>query len=207
MRTALQCADALPTRGRGDQIIRSHRVTLNPYLTFDGNACEAMAFYAAVLGGDLRVSTFAEFGDPGNEGVMHAQLQTPAGFTSMASDMPPGMGDGYVAGTNISISLSGNASNELRGYWAGLAEGGTVTMPLEKQMWGDEFGMLDDRFGITGWATLPGRRPHRTEVCVHGQRALNGRNPGLVANAAESGSAVCGPEGGEIRTRSRPRRA
>lgn len=77
MRTALQCADALPTRGRGDQIIRSHPVTLNPYLTFDSNAREAMEFYAAVLGGDLRVSTFAGFGDPGNEGVMHAQLQTP----------------------------------------------------------------------------------------------------------------------------------
>ena len=25
-----------------------------------------------------------------------------------------------------------------------------MTVPLEKQMWGDEFGMLVDRFGI-GW--------------------------------------------------------
>lgn len=135
--------------------------TLNPYLTFDGNAREAMEFYASVLGGDLRVSTFAEYGDPGNEGVMHAQLQTPAGFTLMASDTPPGMGEGYVAGTNISISLSGDERDELRGYWDGLAEDGTITMPLEKQMWGDEFGMLDDRFGITWMVNIAGAAPEQ----------------------------------------------
>ena len=37
----------------------------------------------------------------------------------------------------------------LRGYFQRLAEGGTVDMPLEKQMWGDEFGMLTDKFGIS----------------------------------------------------------
>ena len=29
-----------------------------------------------------------------------------------------------------------------------LSDGGTVTMPLEKQMWGDEFGMCVDGFGV-----------------------------------------------------------
>ena len=29
-----------------------------------------------------------------------------------------------------------------------LSDGGTVTVPLEKQMWGDEFGMCMDKFGI-----------------------------------------------------------
>ena len=27
--------------------------------------------------------------------------------------------------------------------------GGTVIMPLEKQMWGDEYGQLVDKFGIS----------------------------------------------------------
>ena len=53
-------------------------------------------------------------------------------------------------GTNISISLSGDNADELRGYWEKLSDGGTVSAPLEKQMWGDEFGMCEDRFGI-GW--------------------------------------------------------
>lgn len=53
-------------------------------------------------------------------------------------------------GTNIAISLSGDDADELRGYWDKLSAGGTVSVPLEKQMWGDEFGMCVDRFGI-GW--------------------------------------------------------
>ena len=36
------------------------------------------------------------------------------------------------------------------GYWDKLSDGGMVTVPMEKQMWGDEFGMCVDRFGV-GW--------------------------------------------------------
>ncbi len=123
---------------------------LNPYLNFNGNAREVMTFYQQVLGGDLAISTFGEYGQEGegSEGVMHAQLETPDGFTLMASDTAPGMGE-VVAGSNISVSLSGD-DDVLRRYWDGLSEGATITMPLEKQMWGDEFGQLTDRFGI-GW--------------------------------------------------------
>jgi PhnB protein len=121
---------------------------LNPYLNFNGNAREAITFYQQVLGGELNISTFAEFGGgEGGDGVMHAQLETPDGFTLLASDTGPGMGE-VTAGNNFAVSLSGD-DDALRGYFAGLAEGGTVTMPLEKQMWGDEFGMLTDRFGIS----------------------------------------------------------
>jgi PhnB protein len=77
---------------------------------------------------------------------MHAQLETPAGYTLMASDTPPGME--HSGGSDISVSLSGDDADELRGYFAKLAEGGSVTMPLEKQIWGDEFGMCVDPFGI-----------------------------------------------------------
>jgi PhnB protein len=122
--------------------------TLNPYLNFNGDAREAITFYQQVLGGELNISTFAEFGGgEGGDGVMHAQLETPDGFTLMASDTGPGMGE-VTAGNNIAVSLSGD-DDALRGYFAALAEGGTVTMPLEKQMWGDEFGMLTDKFGIS----------------------------------------------------------
>jgi PhnB protein len=54
----------------------------------------------------------------------------------------------YNPGDTITISLSGDDGDDLRGYWAKLADGATVTMPLEKQMWGDEFGALVDKFGI-----------------------------------------------------------
>jgi PhnB protein len=51
-------------------------------------------------------------------------------------------------GGAITISLSGDDEAELRGYWDGLVDGGTVTMPLERQMWGDLFGQCTDRFGV-----------------------------------------------------------
>lgn len=123
---------------------------LSPYVAFDGDAREAMEFYQGVLGGELTVSTFGESGMPGpdEDMVMHARLTSPAGFTLMASDTPPGMD--YRPGENIAISLSGEDGEELRGYFAGLSAGGSVQMPLERQAWGDEFGALVDRFGI-GW--------------------------------------------------------
>jgi PhnB protein len=54
------------------------------------------------------------------------------------------------SGSSITISLSGDDTDELRGYWDKLSDSGQVTMPLERQVWGDEFGMLVDKFGI-GW--------------------------------------------------------
>jgi PhnB protein len=123
---------------------------LNPYISFDGNAREAMEFYRDVFGGNLAVNTFGEYGAadaPGADKVMHSMLDTDGGFTLMASDTPPGVE--YNPGTNISISLSGEDAGELRGYWEKLSGSGTVTVPLEKQMWGDEFGSCVDRFGIS----------------------------------------------------------
>ena len=122
---------------------------LNPYLNFSGNARQALEFYEGVFGGTAVVSTYGEYGDPAAPEagkVMHGQLETSRGFTLMAADNPPGME--RDAGSNISVSLSGDDVDELRGYWTMLSDGGTVSVPLEKQMWGDEFGMCLDRFGI-----------------------------------------------------------
>jgi PhnB protein len=130
---------------------------LNPYVNFTDNARQAMEFYRSVFGGELKVNTFGEFGAPDPalaDKVMHAQLETPSGFTLMASDLPPGME--HAAGNNITISLSGDDGQELRGYWEKLADGATVTMPLEKQMWGDEFGSLVDKFGIPWLVNIAG---------------------------------------------------
>jgi PhnB protein len=123
--------------------------TLNPYISFTDNAREAMEFYKHVLGGTLTLSTFGEMGAEGTpyaDKIMHGMLVTDSGFTLMAADTPPGMA--HNPGDNIGVSLSGDEAEELRGYWGKLIEGGTVSVELEKQMWGDEFGMCVDRFGI-----------------------------------------------------------
>jgi len=122
---------------------------LNPYVSFRDNAREALEFYKDVFGGNLSINTFGEYGDPNGPGannVMHGQLETDRGFTLMGSDTPPGMD--FNPGNNITISLSGDDEQELRGYWEKLTEGANVTMPLEKQMWGDVYGQCTDKFGV-----------------------------------------------------------
>jgi len=119
--------------------------SLNVYLSFAGQARAAMTFYQSIFGGELTVTTFGEagvsYGPP--EDLMHAQLTVDGKAFLMASD---GMDDKEFKG--FSLALGGNDGDELRGYFNKLAEGGTVTKPLEKESWGDEFGMITDKFGV-----------------------------------------------------------
>jgi PhnB protein len=131
---------------------------LNPYLSFNSNAREAMEFYKSVFGGDLNVSTFGQGGmsqDPGEANkVMHAQLRSPSGFVLMGSDTPASMG---APRANGQISLSGDNESELSGYWQKLSQGGNVMMPLAKAPWGDSFGMLTDKFGVPWMVNIAGK--------------------------------------------------
>jgi PhnB protein len=122
---------------------------LNPYLNFNGNARQAMEFYQSVFGGNLNLNTFAEVGandSPDAERIMHGMLETDAGYTIMAADVTSDMAYQPMAG--FSVSLSGDDADALRGYWEKLSASGTTTMPLQKQVWGDEFGMCVDQFGV-----------------------------------------------------------
>jgi PhnB protein len=123
---------------------------LNPYLSFDGTARQALDFYKSVFGGELAVMTFGDMGAPDPETadkVMHGMLETDSGYTLMAADSPPGME--YKPGNDVAVSLSGDDADLLHGYWDKLSSGGSVSVPLEKQMWGDVFGMCEDQFGVT----------------------------------------------------------
>ncbi|WP_372592952.1 VOC family protein [Actinotalea sp.] len=130
---------------------------LNPYLSFRDSAREAMEFYRSVLGGELEISTFRELGMPVGPGeedlVMHSMLETPGGLVLMGADTPSSME--YSPGGSISVSLSGDDTAELTGYWEGLVEGATITAPFEVAPWGDLFGMLVDRFGVTWMVNGP----------------------------------------------------
>jgi PhnB protein len=127
-------------------------VRLNPYINFRGQTREAMTFYHDVLGGELRMSTFEDFGaaeEPSDKNlIMHAQLEGPDDLWLMGADVPERMP--YQPGTNASsISLSGDDEARLSGYYDRLVQGGQVLQPLTKAQWGDSFGMLRDKFGVT----------------------------------------------------------
>ncbi len=126
-------------------------VKLNPYLTFNGNAREAMEFYKAALGGELSIQTVAEspmakqLDKKFHSQVMHAML---AGkdFCLMASDV---MDKGPAkAGDHVSLSLNCESDEEIKRLFGALSKGGKVTMPLADMFWGASFGMLSDKFGM-----------------------------------------------------------
>jgi PhnB protein len=132
---------------------------LNPYLSFKDNTREVMDFYKSIFGGALTVNTFKDLGasqDPSEDDlVMHSSLDAPNGITIMASDTPARME--FSGHTGFSMSLSGDDEAELTGWFNNLAAGGTVTMPLNKAIWGDTFGMCVDRFGVNWLVNISGQ--------------------------------------------------
>jgi PhnB protein len=131
---------------------------LNPYLGFRDTAKQALEFYRSVFGGELALSTFAQYHaseDPAEqEKIMHGMLTSPSGLVLMGADTPNSMD--YTPGDNFSVSLSGEDETELRGYWDKLVDGATVTAPLDKAPWGDTFGMCKDRFGVNWLVNIAG---------------------------------------------------
>ncbi len=123
---------------------------INPYISFNGNAREAMERYKELFGGSLTQTTFKEGGmsqgDADAELIMHSQLETDNDMVLMGADMPPSME--YKPAGNVSVSLSGTNVEELRAAFAGLSDGGMIVEPMEKAPWGDWFGMVVDRFGV-----------------------------------------------------------
>lgn len=131
---------------------------LNPYLNFRESTREAMTFYQEVFGGELTLNSYGDFGMTESPDelhkIMHSQLDTPAGFVLMCADVPNSMP--LPEGSSISISLSGDDTDELRGYWEKLAGSGTVRQPLTEAPWGDSFGECTDRFGVMWLVNIAG---------------------------------------------------
>lgn len=125
---------------------------INPYLQLRGQAQEALDFYRGVLGGEASAMTYADAGGMGlpqdeQHLVMHADLDAGPHLRLMLADLSSAEPD--VA--NGTIMLSGTAEDgpTLTRWFEALAEGGRVDVPLEPAPWGDHFGQLTDRFGVS----------------------------------------------------------
>lgn len=122
------------------------------HLNFRGDARAALAFYQSVFGGETMLLTFADahaVTDPAAaDEIKFGQVVSAQGFAIMAYDVPGHMA--YDAGTiPVFVSVHGDSSDEIQGYWTKLAEGGTVVQPLGPSGWSPLYGMLKDRFGVT----------------------------------------------------------
>ena len=133
---------------------------LNAYLNFSGNCQEAMEFYKSIFGGKLEMTNYLTGGMSRSADdeklIMHAMLEADNGISFMASDAP-GEADEKSAAT-VQLSLSGDNDDELTGYFKKLSEGGIVGEPLVTAPWGDKFGMVTDKFGMSWMVNISGKK-------------------------------------------------
>jgi PhnB protein len=143
------------------------------YVTFDGRCEEAIEFYKRALGAE--VQTLMRFKDapqeqqcmiaPGSENkVMHACLRI--GETSVMASDGHNRGEPNFLGFSLAIQVANEA--EADRVFAGLSEGGKVTMPLAKTFFSPRLGMVDDRFGIHWMVVVPAAEaPQRARSVEH----------------------------------------
>ena len=119
------------------------------YLNFDGNARDAMQFYARCLQGELLLMPFSDANvdapQEARDRTMHAKL-TKGSCVLMASDIMPGMP--FQRGNNFYICLNCESLEETERVFAALGEKGKVTMPLQDTFWGARFGLITDQFDV-----------------------------------------------------------
>lgn len=124
-------------------------------MTFPGLGFGRALFEVGKLNGEI--GYIGRFGDGQMENVpeeaknrvMHSSLKF-WGDDIMASDTMPGApftSDGK--GNQIHLSLSFDDLGKQEAVFNKLKEEGEVTMELQDTFWGDRFGMLTDRFGIS----------------------------------------------------------
>jgi PhnB protein len=129
------------------------------YLTFPGNARQALEFYAGVFGGDIELNTYSDFSraDGPADAIAHGILSG-GPVPLFAADAGPE--ETTVRMEGVMVTLLGTADPEtLHAWFDKLAEGGTVLDPLAPKPWGASDGQVADRYGLT-W--LIGYEPART---------------------------------------------
>jgi PhnB protein len=127
---------------------------VQPYLSFEGRCEEAIEFYRRAVGAEVQMlMRFKDSPEPPPEGkvapgsenkVLHAAFKIGESIV-MASD-GYNRGNATFNGFGLSISVKDAATADK--LFAGLSDGGQVTMPLGRTFWSPRFGMVTDRFGV-----------------------------------------------------------
>lgn len=117
------------------------------YLTFPGNAREALNYYQSIFGGELKLFTLEEFNrtDGPATAIAHGELRGPvplAGSDATGADRSVQM-------IGIMFSLLGTSDPATLHQWFDrLADGGTVNDPLAEKPWGASDGQVTDKYGL-----------------------------------------------------------
>jgi len=126
-----------------------------PFLWFDGQAEEAARLYTSLFP-NSRIGTVSRYGTEGFEA--HGQPAGRAMVVEMDLDgvAISGLNGGPVFRPTPAVSFFAQLETEalVDAVWAGLAEGGTVLMPLAAWPWSRKYGWLNDRYGVSWQISL-----------------------------------------------------
>ncbi len=124
---------------------------LTPYVHFQGNAEEAMNFYAGALGGAIiAISRYGDSPMPSDDDykdkVIHGRVQFGENVIMISDTFK---GNVVQSGGNIQLSVEISEEGQIDEVFNKMAQGGTVAMELQDTFWGARFGMLKDKFGVS----------------------------------------------------------
>lgn len=126
-----------------------------PYVSFNGNCEEAIRFYHSVLGGELQILRFKDLpaeeniriSDNWKDKVMHGSIHLGNDnylYFSDSWDETP-----LEYGTNCTIHLQVDSSEDAYNHFNNLSAGGNISMPAGKTFWNSIYGSFIDKFGIS----------------------------------------------------------
>lgn len=121
-----------------------------PYLWFDDNAGEAVAFYTSIFQKSKKglVCRYPKAGqevhqqEPGSVMTIELELE---GVKIIALNGGPH----FKLNPSISLFLLETDETELTRIWNALLEGGNVMMPLDTYDWSPKYGWLQDKYGVS----------------------------------------------------------
>ena len=130
-------------------------MSLDVFLTFDGQCREAVAFYAGVFDAQPQgLMTFADNPQAADvapvdrDRILYASLPV-GGHNLMLSDRPyDPTGATHVVGTNVALTFGSPDAAEITQVYDRLSDGGQVLMPLGRTFFSEQYGMVRDRFDI-----------------------------------------------------------
>jgi PhnB protein len=135
-------------------------MNIQPYLSFEGRAKEAIEFYKSAIGAKVDVIMHFKDAPPemqsqmspeSKDKVMHAAFKV--GDTQvLASD---GNCSGKASFSGVSLTLNAANSAEAEKLFGALGNGGQVTMPMSETFFAHRFGMLADKFGVNWMVIAP----------------------------------------------------
>ncbi|GEN87474.1 MULTISPECIES: VOC family protein [Oceanobacillus] len=121
-----------------------------PYLTFNGNAKEALNYYQKVFDGEiLAIQTFGEADYPtppeAENRIIHAQFKKDALFFMLSDTFP---GQPVETGNHISLVLEFESEASIQKVYDNLHQESKVLMKLQDTFWGAKYAKVKDKFGI-----------------------------------------------------------